>query len=82
MKEWILLQDARDEGREEGKEEGIEQGIEQGIKQGREEGILFADKRRIAEMLRRGKTEEQIVDFCGYPMELVKQVQEDLLQTV
>ncbi len=66
MKEWILLQDARDEGREEG----------------REEGILFADKRRIAEMLRRGKTEEQIVDFCGYPMELVKQVQEDLLQTV
>ena len=30
-------------------------------------------------MLRRGKTVEEIVDFCNYPYELVKKIEEDLL---
>ena len=30
MKEWVLLQDARDEGREEGREEGRKEGKEEG----------------------------------------------------
>ena len=46
-----------------------------GIEKGREE----AHKEKIAEMLRRGKTPEAIADFCGYPIELVKQVEESLL---
>ena len=34
---------------------------------------------KISNMLRRGKTVEQIVDFCDYPYELVKKIEEDLL---
>ncbi len=30
-------------------------------------------------MLRKGKTPEEIVDFCDYPPELVKEVEESLL---
>ncbi len=58
MKEWVIIQDAK----EEGIEEGIELGIENGIK----------------DMLRRGKTVEEIVDFCNYPYELVKKIEEEL----
>ncbi len=63
MKEKIVLQDAR----EEGIEEGIEQGIEQEI------------NNRISDMLSRGKTVEEIVEFCGYSIEQVKQVEESML---
>ena len=63
MKERIILQDARVEGFEEGVERGIEQGIEQGIRN----------------MLSRGKSVEEIADFCGYSIELVKQVEESIL---
>ena len=59
MKEWTVIQDARDDGIEEGIGLGIEQGIEQ--------------------MLRNGKSVEEIVDFCGYPYELVKKVEDRLL---
>ena len=63
MKERIVLQDAREEGFEEGIEQGLEQGIEQGIRN----------------MLSRGKTVEEIVDFCGYPVELVKRMKDSML---
>ena len=33
----------------------------------------------IMDMLRRGKTVEEIVDFCGYPYDQVKKVEESLL---
>ena len=75
MKEWVVIQDAREEGIEEGIELGIEKGIEQGI----EQGISRRDHEKISNMLRRGKTVEQIVDFCDYPYELVKKIEEDLL---
>lgn len=63
MKERIVLQDAREEGFEEGIEQGLEQGIERGIRN----------------MLSRGKSVEEIVDFCGYPVELVKRVEDSML---
>ena len=63
MKEWVVIQDAR--------EEGIEEGIEQGISR--------RDHEKISDMLRRGKTVEEIVGFCDYPYELVKKIEEDLL---
>ncbi len=36
---------------------------------------------RIEDMLRRGKTLDEIVDFCGYPYDQVKKVEENLLAT-
>jgi hypothetical protein len=33
-------------------------------------------------MLERGKTPEEISDFCGYELKFVKQVEESLMQTV
>ena len=58
MKEWVIIQDA--------KEEGIE------------EGINLRDNEKISDMLRRGKTVEEIVDFCNYPYELVDQINKNL----
>ena len=49
--------------------------------EGREEGFSLRDTQKIGEMLSRGKTVEEIVDFCGYPYEQVKSVEEDLLGT-
>lgn len=46
---------------------------EEGREEGREDDIVG--------MLRRGKTVEEIVDFCGYPYEQVKKVEEGLLTT-
>ena len=42
---------------------------------GRKEGRKEAREEGRAEMLRRGKTPEEIADFCGYPMELILKVE-------
>ena len=47
----------------------------------REEGGDIRDNERILDMLRRGKTVEEIVDFCGYPYEQVKNVEDSLTVT-
>ena len=39
------------------------------------------DREKITYMLRRGKTVEEIVDFCDYPYEQVKEIEESLLAT-
>ena len=49
------------------KEEGREEGIEQGIRMS------------IENMLRKGKTVDEIVDFCGYPKELVEEVERTMM---
>ena len=49
--------------------------------EGREEGREEARENDIIDMLRRGKTVDEIVDFCGYPYEQVKKVEENLLAT-
>ena len=48
---------------------------------GIEEGIEREQKRQIEKLLRKGKTVEEIVDFCDYPVELVEALQESLLVT-
>ncbi len=48
----------------------------------REEGRMERDAQKIEEMLRRGKTVEEIVDFCQYPYEQVKKVADSLKITV
>ena len=67
MKDWA--EDERAEGRTEGRTEG------------RIEGRIERDKEKIAEMLTRGKTVEAIADFCGYPIDLVREVEQSLLVT-
>ncbi|WP_026517125.1 Rpn family recombination-promoting nuclease/putative transposase [Butyrivibrio sp. MC2021] len=52
------------------KEDGRKEGIAQGIELEKEQSISM--------MLSRGKTPEEIVDFCGYPLEMVLKVQEEL----
>ena len=47
-----------------------EKAAEKAAKETREEGIK--------EMLRRGKTPEEIADFCGYPMELILKVEKGI----
>ena len=49
--------------------------------EGREEGRALEIKEKITDMLRRGKTVEEIVDFCGYPYDQVKEIEETLLAT-
>ena len=55
-------------------ERGIERGIEKGIEKGRREDII--------PMLTNNKTPEQIAEFCGYDLEYVKAIQEEMLQSV
>ena len=57
---------------------GIAKGIEQGIAKGIEKGRNQRDREKIEEMLKAGRTAEKIADFCGYPLELVKLVEESI----
>lgn len=66
MKEWVIIQDAREEGREEGRELGIEK----------------ERAERIESMLRRGKSAEEITEFCGYPEELVREIEKSLMSGI
>ena len=50
-----------------------------GFRQGKKEGYEQRDRDKITDMLRRGKTPEEIADFCEYPMDLIKEVQEEML---
>ena len=55
MKEWVIIQDAKEEGYEEAQNDAIKR------------------------MLRSGKTAEAISDFCGYPLDQVKEVEKELM---
>jgi predicted transposase/invertase (TIGR01784 family) len=57
--------------------ENREMGIEEGIEQGKSQ----RDKEKIEVMLRKGRSPEEIADFCDYPLELVQAVQDSLLVT-
>ena len=50
-----------------------------------EEAVKIAvdsrEVQRIEDMLRRGKTVDEIVDFCGYPYDQVRKVEENLPAT-
>ena len=48
----------------------------------RAEGRAEGQNDMIASMLRKGKTPEQIADFCGVPLQQVKQVEHEMLVTV
>ena len=44
-------------------------------------GRLEEKKDMIERLLRAGKTPEEIHDFCGYPMKLIMEVQNEMLVT-
>jgi hypothetical protein len=44
--------------------------------------ILDERRKTVKRMLERGKTPEEISDFCGYELKFVKQVEESFMQTV
>ena len=48
---------------------------------GIEKGRYQRDREKIESMLKKGKTVDEIVDFCDYPIELVKEVQESIFAT-
>jgi hypothetical protein len=60
----------------------VNTGIEQGIEQGIEKGIEKERVEAIENMLRRGKTPEEISEFCGYSLEEVKSIEAAMLQHV
>ena len=45
----------------------------------KEEGREEEATERISNMLRNGKTAEEIADFCGYHLEQVKKVENEML---
>lgn len=61
-------------GRKEGLEEGRAEGLEKGRAESREEDI--------SRMLRSGKTPQQIADFCGYDIAVVKKIEAEMLASV
>ena len=63
MKEWVIIQEAKEEGEE------------IGIPKGRDIERFEA----ISNMLRNNKTPEQISEFCGYSLEEVRRVQQKML---
>ena len=49
---------------------GIDIGVDRGITQGRD----MRDTEKITDMLRCGKTVDEIVDFCNYLYEQVREI--------
>ena len=70
------------QGIEQGIQQGIEQGIQQGIEQGIQQGIDHERHSQIEQMLKKGKTPEEIADFCSYTIDEILNVQNVLLSTV
>jgi hypothetical protein len=50
------------------------------FREGFDEGISQGIESMIAQMLNRGKTPDEIADFCGYPLDQILAVQEKLEQ--
>ena len=73
--DYMTWRDYGNDCHEEGLAEGLEKGRAEGLKKGRE-----VEKVELIEnMLRKGKNPQEIVDFCGFELDIVEQVQESLL---
>ena len=59
-------------------EKGIDQGISQGIIKGRDEEV----QERIGIMLRKGRTSEEIAEFCDYDLDLIHEVEQNMMEMV
>jgi hypothetical protein len=52
------------------------------VRKGRKEGEINSRIETIKNMISKGKTPEEISDWCGYDLDFVKKVAEGKLQTV
>ena len=52
------------------------------IREGIRQGKSLRDSEKISEMLKRGKTPEAIEEFCGYPMDQIVGILEELKEGV
>jgi predicted transposase YdaD len=59
-----------------------EEGRKEGIIKGRAEGMEEERNRSVKNMLAKGRSAEEIVDFCGYSIEFVRQVEKDMQAAV
>ena len=71
-----------EEEKEEERAEGRAEGIAEGRAEGRAEGIAHERYQTVSSMLQRGKTPEEISEFCEYDLSYVKQVAESLTERV
>ncbi len=55
---------------------------EEGRKEGREEGREVGHVDVIEDMLKNGKTVEMIAEFCNYPVEYVRKIEEQMKASV
>ena len=53
-------------------------GMQKGLEQDCEEGRELGRESLITDMLKSGKTPEAISEFCGIPLELVKNIQKKM----
>ena len=60
------------------KEMSRKEGLEEGREEGREEGHVDV----IEDMLKNGKTVEMIAEFCNYPVEYVRKIEEQMRANV
>lgn len=63
-------------------EKGEKVAVCNGIQYWEEKGIEKGIKKGIKQMLSNGKTPEQIADFCGYDLELVRRVQSGMADDI
>jgi len=64
-----------EEGRKEGRRLGREQGLEEGRQEGRQEGREEISEEIVRNMKNNGLTDEQISEFTGIQIEIVKSIQ-------
>ena len=79
--DWIL-QRGIEQGREQGLAQGLAQGLEQGLEQGREQGLEQGRSQMIENMLKNKKTPAEIVEFCGFEIQEIENVQKKMLVNV
>jgi hypothetical protein len=48
----------------------------------RREGVKISEIKTVKNMLKKGKTPEEIADWCGYDLDFVNQVAEGFTQAV
>ena len=68
--------------REDGIEVGFERGLKRGREQGIEQGIAATNKNHIINLLRKGKSPEEIQDLLDIPLDEIVKIKDRELTTV
>ena len=74
--------EGRAEGREEGRREGLEEGRREGHEDGRREGVVIGIEQVAVRLIRRGESDEDIVDVTGCSVERIRQLRDEQMALV